>query len=486
MLDISKLTVLSALESLKNKKISSLELTQEILKRTKASNLNAYITICEDLALNQAKKSDEKIEKGVNGKLEGIPLGIKDLFCTNGIKTTAGSKMLANFVPNYESDVTQKLWNEGGVMIGKTNMDEFAMGSTNLNSAFGSCINPWKLKSNPDKNLVPGGSSGGSAIAVSAGLCLAATGSDTGGSIRQPASFCGIVGVKPSYGVCSRYGMVAFASSLDQAGFLGKTVNDVAYLMEIISGSTGNDSMMYNKESYNFTKSINNGVSGMRIGIPKQFKSDHLLLDIKKNWEESIKYLESCGAKIVEIDLPNVEKSINTYYIIAPSEASSNLSRYDGIRFGFKHDEDVSNIDEYYTKTRTLGFGEEVKRRIMIGNAILSSNRYDEYYVQAQKVRRVIKNEFDAVFSEQVDAMLCPATPNVAFGVDDKITNPVQMYLNDIYTVPVNLAGLPGISTPTAISSDGLPIGMQIIVNRLDDAKMYQIAKTLEDGFKIS
>ncbi|WP_146821500.1 Asp-tRNA(Asn)/Glu-tRNA(Gln) amidotransferase subunit GatA [Candidatus Deianiraea vastatrix] len=472
-------TLLEVLGDLRAKKISALELTKDFLVKIKESKLNAFITICEDLAIESAKKSDEKIAKNEGGKLEGVPLAIKDLFCTNGVKTTAGSKILENFVPNYESDVTQKLKNEGYIMLGKTNMDEFAMGSTNLTSYFGACINPWKSSTGVEKNLVPGGSSGGSAAAVAAGLCLGATGSDTGGSIRQPASFCGIVGVKPSYGICSRYGMVAYASSLDQAGFFAQNVDDAAYLMEVIAGQTANDSMMYDAAKYDFTSNINSEISGMTIGIPKQFQSDALMPEIAKNWQDCIEYFKKLGVKILDIELPNVEKSINTYYIIAPSEACSNLSRYDGIRFGFGFDEKVENIDEYYTKTRSLGFGQEVKRRIMTGNYILSSKRYDEYYIKALKVRRVIKNEFDAAFAK-VDAILCPATPNVAFGIDDKNDDPIKTYLNDIYTVPVNLAGLPGISVPTALSNDGLPIGMQIICQRREDAKMYQIAKWLE------
>ncbi len=478
MTDVSKWTVLSTLEKFKNKEISSVELTRAFLGNIAKDKHNAYITVCEDSAINAAKQADSKISQGNIGKLEGIPLAIKDIFCTKNIRTTAGSRMLENFIPPYESDVTAKLLQEGAVFLGKTNMDEFAMGSTTMTSYFGKCINNWREKENPEKDLVPGGSSGGSAVAVSANLCLAATGSDTGGSIRQPAAFCNLVGVKPSYGMCSRYGMIAYASSFDQAGFLTKNVADAAYLMEIIAGSTGRDSMMYQAENYNFSSSINNGIKGLNVGIPKQFHSDKINADILKVWNNVIDFCRKSGANVIEIDLPNVEKSINVYYTITPAEASSNLARFDGVRYGHRA-EDVVNISDLYLKSRTEGFGEEVRRRIMIGNYVLASENYHEQYDKAMRVRRVIKNEFDAAF-EKIDCMIFPTTPNVAFGINDKQENPILTYLNDIYTVPVNLAGLPGISIPCGLSSEGLPIGMQVVTQRLNDAMMYQIAKEVE------
>jgi len=478
-----KLTLLKAVEMLRNKEISSVEMTKESLKRAKESKSNAFVTICETEALDMAKNADEKIIKGENSPLLGLPIAIKDLFCTKNIRTTACSKMLENFVPPYESDVTQKLWNDGAVCLGKTNMDEFGMGSANINSFFGPVISNWRSKSNPTKDLVPGGSSGGSAVAVSSGICLASTGSDTGGSIRQPAAFCGIVGVKPSYGMCSRYGMVAFASSLDQAGVLTKTVKDAAYLMQSIAGATSNDSVMHKHAKYDFTSMIDGNINGLKIGIPKEFHSEHVAPDIMKAWDESIKNLEKRGAIIKEINLPHAEKSLNIYYIIAPAEASSNLARYDGVRYGFRADGDFKNIHEMYVKSRSMGFGEEVQRRIMIGTFVLSSKSYNEQYLKAMKVRRVIKNDFDAAF-KKIDAIICPTTPNTAFGIKDKFDNPVLMYLNDIYTVPVNLVGLPGISVPCGLSSDGLPIGMQVITNSMQDVLMYKIADVLENYWK--
>ncbi len=482
MVNLHKLTIKQANKMLQNKEVSATELTKEYIKRAKESELNAYITITEEIALEQANRSDKNIARGVAKKLEGIPIGIKDIFCTDGVRTTAASKMLENFIPSYNADVVEKLFDENCVMIGKTNMDEFAMGSTTSNSYFGPSINPLKSKSDPDAKLTPGGSSGGSASAVAGDLCIAALGSDTGGSVRQPAAFCGLVGAKSSYGVSSRYGMLSYASSFDQAGFLGNSVEDVAYLMEVIAGFSAQDSMMYKHKEYDFTSNLNKGVSGMRIAIPKQFSSKDVPESTLKSLEGAIKYFEKNGVTLDFIDLPTIDKSINVYYIITPSEASSNLARFDGIRYGFAPDsKSIKGIDEYYTKVRTEGFGEEVRKRMIIGNYILSSKHYDEYYTKAQKVRRIIKNEFDDAF-KNYDAILCPTALNVAFDVTKADENPVTTCLNDICVAPANIAGLPAISVPFGKNHDDLPIGMQIITNRLEDAKMYQIAKALETG----
>ena len=484
-MNLKNLTISAAKKMLLNKEISAVELTTEYLNRIKESKLNAFITICEDSSIASAKISDENIAKNQAKKLEGIPLGIKDLFCTTGVKTTSASKMLEKFVPQYNADVVERLVDENFVMLGKLNMDEFAMGSTTTNSYFGDTINPLKSKLNPDANLTPGGSSGGSAAAVAGDLCIAAIGSDTGGSVRQPAAFCGLVGAKSSYGVCSRYGMISYASSFDQAGFLAKNVEDTAYLMEIIAGHSARDSMMYKNLSYDFTKNIKNGVSGMKIAIPKEFASDNVPSYVLTSIEKCKQGLEKQGAKVDYIDIKHIEKSINVYYIITPAEMCSNLAKFDGIRYGLDIDlGDIKNMDEYYSKIRSEGFGEEVKRRIMVGNYILSSEHYQDYYVKAQKIRQVISNEFSKVF-ESYDAVICPTALNAAFDVKTANLDPVKTYLNDICSVPANLAGLPAISVPFGVNNEGLPIGVQVMTDRLEDAKMYQVAHSIEELAKL-
>lgn len=471
--------LISLVKMVVDKKISSKEITQHYLENIKKSDQNAFITLDEEKILTASEEADKNIARGDFHQLSGIPIGIKDLFCTSGIRTTAASKMLDNFIPTYESDVTAKILQAGGFTLGKLNMDEFAMGSTNTNSYFGPCISKWKMASAPEKKLIPGGSSGGSACAVSSNLAIAALGSDTGGSVRQPAALCGLVGAKPSYGICSRFGMIGFASSLDQPGVLTKTVHDAAYLIEVISGATNNDSMMYNKSSYNFTQTINNGVSGIKIGIPKEFQSDGIIPEIRNAWDLAAKNLQSMGAIIKEVSLPLVNKAINIYYIIAPAEAASNLARYNGVRYGYSNKQASQTIDDFFVSCRTEGFGKEVKRRIMIGNFVLSSSAYEDQYMKAMKIRRMIKYQFDEVFQD-VDAILSPTTTNCAYPIDEQPDDPVQTYLNDIFTVPVNIAGLPAISVPYGFSNERLPIGMQVITNHLNDSLMYQIARSLE------
>lgn len=480
MTDLTKLTLKQAQKGLKNKEFKAVELNQAYIENAeKDRNLNAFITETFDLALNQAKIADENIAKNSAKELEGIPLAIKDLFCTKGTKTTAASKMLENFVPEYESTVTQKLWDCGATMIGKTNMDEFAMGSANVNSYFGATINNHKGKGGED--LVPGGSSGGSAVAVSANLAMAATGSDTGGSIRQPASFTGIVGIKPTYGRCSRYGMVAYASSLDQAGIFSKNVEDAATLLKIISGYDDKDSTSINQSVPDFDALLKADVKGKKIGIPKEYRSEHLPSDITQIWEKCANVLKEQGAEIVDISLPNTKYAPAVYYIIAPAECSSNLARYDGVRYGYRTPQQNLSLEEMYEKTRSEGFGEEVKTRIMTGTYVLSAGYYDAYYKKAQQVRRLILEDFKNAF-KNVDAILTPVAPSAAFSIKDAKSNndPVAMYLNDIFTIPASLAGMPGISVPAGISKDGLPVGMQIIGNHFDEQTILNVASVIE------
>ena len=439
MTDFSKLNITSALLGLKNKDFKSVELTEYFINQiNKKENLNCFITKTFDKAIDMAKKSDEKIIKNRElGSLEGIPIGMKDLFCTKDIRTTAGSKILDSFIPFYESTVSQNLWNSGAVLLGKTNMDEFAMGSANTTSFFGNVINPLKSKNN-DKDLVPGGSSGGSASSVAAGLCLAATGSDTGGSIRQPASFCGLVGLKPTYGRCSRFGMVAFASSLDQAGPITLTVEDSARMLQSMVSYDSKDSTSSKKEIENLLNYKKYDLKGKRVGVPKEYLLDGLNPEIKKAWDLGISWFKSVGSEIVEISLPNTESALPTYYIIAPAEASANLARYDGIRYGFRAEE-KSDLTQLYEETRAQGFGKEVKRRLMIGTYVLSAGYYDAYYLKALKVRKLISDDFSKAF-ERCDLILTPTTPNVAFPIGEKQTDPIEMYLNDVLTVPASLS----------------------------------------------
>ncbi len=484
MKELTKLTLKQTISGLKNKEFKAVELNQAYIDNIIANrNYNAFITETFDLALSQAKIADENIAQNVVRDLEGVPLAIKDLFCTKNIRTTAASKMLENFVPQYESTVTKKLWDAGATMVGKANMDEFAMGSANINSYFEPAINNHK-KNNSDENLVPGGSSGGSAIAVSANLAVAATGSDTGGSIRQPASFTGIVGIKPTYGRCSRYGMVSYASSLDQAGIFAKDVADAALLLKIISGYDRKDSTSINQDVPNFDALINSDIKGKKIGIPREYRSDKTPVEIQELWNKGAKLLQENGAEIIEISLPHTKYAPAVYYIIAPAECSSNLARYDGVRYGYRTAQQNLSLEEMYEKTRNEGFGEEVKTRIMTGTYVLSAGYYDAYYKKAQRVRNLILQDFKNAF-KQVDAILTPVTPSAAFSVNNaKAQDAVTMYLNDIFTIPASLAGMPAISIPAGVDKDGLPLGLQIIGNHFDEQSIFDIALNLEKTYK--
>tara|TARA_Y100000590_G_scaffold432251_1_gene548058 strand:+ start:302 stop:1756 length:1455 start_codon:yes stop_codon:yes gene_type:complete len=468
--DIISQNLTELIKNIKQKKISSEDVTKSFVKRAeKSKTLNCYITEDFESAVNKAKEFDNK--PNFKCKLPGVPLAVKDLFCTNGVKTTAGSKILSNFVPTYESTVTQNLWNEGAILLGKLNCDEFAMGSSNETSFFGNVQSPI------DKNLVPGGSSGGSAAALASNITPVTIGTDTGGSIRQPASFTGTVGLKPTYGSCSRYGIVAFASSLDQAGPMAKNVKDCALLQEIISSHDLKDSTSINFERKNYSELLTNDIKGKKIGIPKEYRIDNMPKEIDNLWQKGINIIKEAGGEIVDISLPNTNYALPAYYIVAPAEASSNLARYDGVKYGFRSIGE--NLIDMYEKTRSAGFGNEVKRRIMIGTYVLSSGYYDAYYLKAQKVRRLIKSDFDEVY-KKVDAILTPSTPSSAFKIGEKTDDPVSMYLNDIFTVPVNLAGLPAISIPAGTDSKGYPLGLQIIGKAFDEQNILNIAYSME------
>ena len=473
MSDLLKYDLLGASEAIKSKEISSVELTNAYIEAIeKTSSLGAYLEIVKDKALEMAKVSDENISKGVSRPLEGLPIGVKDMFCTKDIKTTASSKILDNFYPTYESTVTQNLWNDGAVMLGKLSCDEFAMGSSNETAAKGNVINPW-LK---HKKMSPGGSSGGSAAAVAARSALAATGTDTGGSIRQPAAFCGITGLKPTYGRCSRWGIVAFSSSLDQAGPLTRTVSDSALMLNSMASYDKKDSTSANVNMPDLMSYLGNSIKGKKIGIPKEYTQDGISDDIVNFYQKSINWLKEAGAEIIPVSLPHTKYALPVYYIIAPAEASSNLARYDGVRFGQR--KEASSLDDMYEATRGEGFGDEVKRRIMIGTYVLSSGYYDAYYLKAQKVRRLIKEDFENVF-KKVDYILTPSTPTTSFELGKK-QDPLTMYLNDIFTVPASLAGLPGISLPIGLDKLGLPIGIQLIANAFDEPGLISTAHVLE------
>jgi len=479
MSDLTKLTLSAAVEGLKAKTFSSEEITRAFISNIEAANptLNAYVEVTADKAIDMAKASDAKLAAGQGGVLEGAPLGIKDLFCTEGVQTTAGSNMLRGFVPPYESTVTANLWRDGAVMLGKLNMDEFAMGSSNETSAFGPVKNPWKSKTS-NAELTPGGSSGGSASAVAADLCLAATASDTGGSIRQPAAFTGTVGIKPTYGRASRFGMVAFASSLDQAGPIAKTVDDAALLLKSMCSFDIKDSTSLDIPTPDWSASVGKSVKGLRIGVPSEYVVDGMPEAIQKLWADGMQWLKDAGCEIVPISLPHTQYALPTYYIVAPAEASSNLARYDGMRFGHRA-EGTASLTDLYETSRAEGFGPEVKRRLIIGAYVLSAGFYDAYYVRALKVRRRIAEDFDNVWGK-VDAILTPSTPSAAFELGVKQVDPLQMYLNDIFTVTANLAGLPGISVPAGVDAGGLPLGLQVIGKALDEATVFQVAGALE------
>ncbi|HEX4301598.1 MAG TPA: Asp-tRNA(Asn)/Glu-tRNA(Gln) amidotransferase subunit GatA [Rhizomicrobium sp.] len=475
---LTDFTLAQARDAVAAKKISSTELTKAFSKAVAdARPLNAFVTETPEKALEMAAASDARIAKGEARPLEGLPLAIKDLFCTKGVKTTAGSKILGNFIPPYESTVSQNLWDAGAVMLGKTNMDEFAMGSSNETSAFGPVFNPWRAR-NSNANLVPGGSSGGSAAAVSGHLCLAATGTDTGGSIRQPAAVTGTVGLKPTYGRCSRWGTVAFASSLDQAGPMTRTVRDAAILMKHMASVDPKDSTSVDIPVPDYEATLEDGVKGLRVGIPKEYRIDAMPPEIEHLWTKGIEWLKAAGAEIVDVSLPHTKYALPTYYIVAPAEASSNLARYDGVRFGHRA-KGAKDITDLYERSRAEGFGKEVQRRILIGTYVLSSGYYDAYYARAQKIRTLIANDFTQAY-KKCDVLLTPATPGPAFAVGDKSADPVAMYLNDVFTVTVNLAGLPGIAVPAGLTANGLPLGLQLIGKAFDEATILRAARSIE------
>ncbi len=480
MVDILKLTLAEARDQLRKKKFSSHELTQAYLAQmAKMRPLNAFITETPELALKSAAESDKRLAQGNARPLEGLPIAIKDLFCTQGVKTTAGSNILGDFIPPYESTVTANLFRDGAVMLGKTNLDEFAMGSANLTSAFGPVISPWHPSSNPKENLVPGGSSGGSSAAVAAYAALAATGTDTGGSIRQPAAFTGIVGLKPTYGLCSRYGIVAFASSLDQAGPMTRTVRDAAIMLESMVGYDAKDATSINQPVPNYEAALTSDIRGLKIGIPKEYFHEKLNEEIANLWQQGMTWLKDAGAEIIDVSLPHTKHALPTYYILAPAEASSNLARYDGVRYGVRIEGET--LDELYENTRANGFGDEVRRRIMIGTYVLSAGYYESYYLKAQKVRRLIAEDFEQVF-KKVDLLLTPSTPQPAFSIANPPTDPIEMYMNDVLTVPTNLAGLPAISVPAGLSKDGLPLGLQLIAPALNEETLLRGAYSIEQA----
>ncbi len=481
MTNLTDLTLADARDGIQRKAFSAVELTQAHLDAMAAArSLNAYLRETPDQALAMAKASDERIARGEGGPLEGLPLGIKDLFCTTGVVTTAGSNILKSFEPAYESAITGNLWRDGAVMLGKLNLDEFAMGSSNETSAYGPVVSPWR-RPGSDAPLVPGGSSGGSASAVAARLCLAATATDTGGSIRQPAAFTGTVGIKPTYGRCSRWGTVAFASSLDQAGPIARTVRDAAIMLRSMAGPDPRDTTCADLAVPDYEAAIGRGVRGLKIGIPKEYRVAGMPDEIERLWHQGAAWLKNAGAEIVEISLPHTKYALPAYYIVAPAEASSNLARYDGVRYGLRVE--GRDIVDMYERSRAAGFGREVKRRIMIGTYVLSAGYYDAYYLRAQKIRTLIKRDFETVYAAGIDAVLTPATPSSAFGVGEKGSgDPVEMYLNDIFTVTVNMAGLPGIAVPGGLDAGGLPLGLQLIGRPFDEETLFAASQVIEDA----
>ncbi|WP_422863411.1 Asp-tRNA(Asn)/Glu-tRNA(Gln) amidotransferase subunit GatA [Endosaccharibacter trunci] len=478
MVELTGQSLAAALDGLEKGRFSSVELTRAHLDAVEALNptLNAYITVTAEQALTQAAEADAVRARGEAGLLCGAPVAIKDLFCTEGVRTTAASRILSNFVPPYESTVTAQMKRDGAVSLGKTNLDEFAMGSSNMTSAFGAVQNPWRRRGD-DSPLVPGGSSGGSASAVAARIALAATGTDTGGSIRQPASFCGIAGIKPTYGRCSRWGTVAFASSLDQAGPLARTVEDCAILLRSMAGFDPKDSTSVDVAVPDFRAAVGRSVKGMRIGIPAEYRAPGMPEEIERWWQQGIAWLRDAGCEIVDVSLPHTRYGLATYYIVAPAECSSNLARYDGVRFGERVEAD--SLDALYERSRAAGFGDEVKRRILIGTYVLSSGYYDAYYLKAQKVRSLILRDFTEAFG-RVDALLTPTAPSAAFGLGEKMSDPVTMYLNDIFTVPASMAGVPGMSVPVGLDSAGLPLGLQLIGRPFDEETLFALGSALE------
>ncbi len=481
MSELTSLSLAAARDGLAKKDFSAVELADaHLLAIEKARALNAYVLETPERATAMAKASDARIAAGKAGPLEGIPLAIKDLFATEGVRTSACSRILDNFVPTYELTVTAQLWRDGAVLLGKTNNDEFAMGSSNETSVCGPVISPWRRKGS-NTPLVPGGSSGGSAAAVAAHLCLGATGTDTGGSIRQPAAFTGTVGIKPTYGRCSRWGIVAFASSLDQAGPFARTVRDTAILLRSMAGNDPKDTTCADVAVPDYEAALGKSLKGLRIGIPKEYRIDGMHAEIESLWEQGRAWLKAAGAELVEVSLPHTKYALPAYYIVAPAEASSNLARYDGVRYGLRVP--GADIRDMYEKTRAEGFGEEVRRRVMIGTYVLSAGYYDAYYLRAQKVRTLIKRDFEEAFKSGVHAMLTPATPSAAFGIGEKgQADPVEMYLNDVFTVTVNMAGLPGIAVPAGLDAHGLPLGLQLIGRPFDEETLFAAAHVIEQA----
>jgi len=481
MSDLTRLTIAEIRDGLAAKRFSATELTGAYLASIAAARaLNAYIIETPEKALAMAAESDRRIAAGEARPLEGVPIGVKDLFCTEGVHSQAASRILEGYKPVYESTVTANLWADGAVMLGKLNMDEFAMGSSNETSAYGPVVNPWR-STGSNAPLVPGGSSGGSATAVAAFLCAGATATDTGGSIRQPAAFTGTVGLKPTYGRCSRWGMIAFASSLDQAGPIARDVRDAAILLRSMASVDDKDTTSVDLPVPDYEAALDHGVRGLRIGIPKEYRVDGMPAEVEALWETGKDWLRAAGAELVDISLPHTKYALPAYYIVAPAEASSNLARYDGVRYGLRVPGD--DIVAMYEKTRAAGFGKEVKRRIMIGTYVLSAGYYDAYYLRAQRVRTLIKRDFDVAFGDGIDAILTPATPSAAFGLAAMATaSPIEMYLNDIFTVTVNMAGLPGIAVPAGLTADGLPLGLQLIGRPFDESMLFRTARVIEDA----
>ncbi|MEZ5896909.1 MAG: Asp-tRNA(Asn)/Glu-tRNA(Gln) amidotransferase subunit GatA [Parvularculaceae bacterium] len=480
MTNVTQLSLAQLRDALKKKDVTSLEATDAYLANIEAAKeLNAFVTITADKARDMAKASDAKLAKGAGGDLEGVPLGVKDLFCTEDVLTTAGSHILDGFKPRYESTITANLWRDGAVMLGKLNMDEFAMGSSNETSYYGPVINPWRAKGGNAK-LTPGGSSGGSSASVAAHLCAAATATDTGGSIRQPASLTATVGVKPTYGRCSRWGVVAFASSLDQAGPIARDVRDSAIMLKSMAGYDAKDSTSVNRPVPDYEAALGGSLKGLKIGVPKEYRIDAMPDEIENLWAKGIAWMKDAGCEIVDISLPLTKYALPVYYIVAPAEASSNLARYDGVKYGYRA-KDYTDITTMYENTRAEGFGKEVKRRIMIGTYVLSAGYYDAYYLRAQKVRKKIFDEFADAFGK-VDLILTPSAPSAAFALGEKSNDPVQMYLNDVFTVTANLAGLPGASVPAGLDASGLPLGLQLIAKPFDEETMFKGMFALEQA----
>ena len=479
MIDLTSLTLVQARDALRKKEFSATELAEaHLAAMEKARALNAFVLETPDVARAMARAADERVARGEGGPLEGVPLAIKDLFCTAGIRTTACSHILENFLPPYESTVTTKLWRSGAVLLGKTNADEFAMGSSNETSYYGPVMSPWRRRGS-QAELVPGGSSGGSAAAVAARICLGAIGTDTGGSIRQPAAFCGIVGLKPTYGRCSRWGVVAFASSLDQAGPFGRSVRDCAILLRSIAGDDAKDTTCADIPVPDYEQGIGRSVKGMRIGIPREYRMPGMAAEIDTLWRTGGQWLKDAGAELVDISLPMTKYALPAYYIVAPAEASSNLARYDGVRYGLRVP--ARDVIDMYEHTRAAGFGKEVRRRVMIGTYVLSAGYYDAYYLRAQKVRTLIKRDFEKCFADGIDAILTPTTPSAAFGLGERgRVSPVEMYLNDVFTVTVNMAGLPGISVPAGLDGQGLPLGLQLIGQPFAEETLFALGAVIE------